>query len=117
MSVEQKGPILAAAAPAGKEVLVKRTVPDGLPLEFADSMMIRNLEGGVFVLYFLQTRTPLAITPAEVAAVDSVDAVCFSQIVVTADQLKKIMDAMAVNYQKYLDKLTPSGDITKEISE
>ena len=104
MPTEEPGPISAAEPPEGKEVSVNRIVPDDLPLEFADGMMIRNLDSGLFVLYFLQTRPPLAITAEEVAAVDEVDAVCVAQVVITAKQLKKNMDAIAMNYQKYLDK-------------
>jgi hypothetical protein len=87
-----------------KEVAVKRVIPDDLRVTYSDGMVIKN-QDGLFNLYFFQSRWPIAITPEEMEAIDSVEARCVAHLVITPEQMKKNIDALIENFRKFEQRL------------
>jgi len=84
---------------------------DVLPI-FSNHFVIRH-EAGMFHLYFFHTRGPMILTDDEqerkklLEQVESVPSNCVSHVVVTPDDLRKIMGAMAINFSKSQSKQRP----------
>jgi len=87
-----------------KEVPISHIIPAELPLLFSDQMVVKGQEDGLFVLYFFQTRPPIAVTTEQVEAVEKIDAKCVAQIIVTPQQMQKNIAAMNTNFQRQLSK-------------
>lgn len=103
-----------------KEVTIVRTVPEYVPLVYVDGMVIQHKDD-MFYLSFLQTQYPLVTSSAEIADVEHLEQRCLSQVVLTPKMLKRLMDAMEINYARYLEKLKASlkdkKDGIKDIDE
>ncbi len=112
MADDDSKPIHAPKPKPGLPV-IRRMPEGGLPLLFADQMMIRTREDGLFILYFLQTQPPLAVTQEEVDAIDHVDAVCVAQVLVTAPQMQKNLDALNDNFQQFVEKMNAAVVMAK----
>lgn len=91
-----------------KQVPIIRVLPDNMPLIYSDGLLIGNNEG-VFILSFLQTRFPLAVTPEEVEAIQQVDSYCVARILLTPEQMERSIKAMTDNFQKFVDKSNQSN--------
>ena len=87
-----------------KQVPIKRILPDDLPLLYSDGMLVQHKDG-MFTLCFLLTRQPLAVTPEDVEEIKEVKAFCVAQILLTPEQMEKIISAMQENFQKFIDKI------------
>lgn len=90
-----------------KEVPIKRILPEGLPLLFSDAFMVQQKDG-MFVLSFLQIRNPLAITPEEIEAIESVEAHCVAQILLTPMEMRKNIEVMKENFQQFVEAVNSS---------
>lgn len=62
---KKHAPIPVAAV---KQVPIRRILPEDLPLEYADGMMVQY-KYYMFTLSFLQSQYPLVYTPEEIRAV------------------------------------------------
>lgn len=97
-----------------KEVPINHLIPDDLPLLFSDQLVVKN-QDGLIVLYFFQTRPPIAVTTEQVAAIEQIDAKCIAQIIVTPQQMEKNIAAMSINLQRQVSK---TGKVqTEQIAE
>lgn len=83
-----------------KNVSLRRVIPEDLPLIYSDGMVVKN-QDGLFNLYFFQNRWPIAITPEELEAVETIEARCIAHLVMTPDQMKKSIDALVENFGKF----------------
>mgnify|MGYP001241442095 CR=1 FL=1 len=95
-----------------RELPFNRVIPPDLPLLYSDHMVIKH-QDGMFLLYFFQNRTPLALTPEELNAIDHVDSYCVAQILVTPEQMQKNITAMAANFAKFFERRTAKTEETK----
>ena len=72
-----------------------------VPVIYSDNFAIKS-QDGMFVLYFFQNAPPLAFTQSELDAVKAIDTYCVAKILLSAPQLKKNIDAMHQNFDKFL---------------
>lgn len=87
-----------------REVPIKRVLPPDLPMIYSDGMVIQHKDG-MFILYFLQSRYPLAVTPNELESIEFIESHCVAQIVLTPQQMERNIRAMGMNFEKFLNKL------------
>lgn len=100
-----------------KEILVERTLGEGVSPIFSDGLLVQHQED-TFNISFLQMQYPLIVVGEEVRNIDSVEQRCVAQIVVTAIQMAKNVAAMNRNFKKFLDKQAPEAqEFLKEIAE
>lgn len=91
-------------------VPIKRHLSDDLPLLFSDDFVIRHMQDGMFLLSFFRTRPPLASTEEEVRQIKEVDAQCVAQILLTPVQMEKTLNAMNLNFARFLKSLEESSE-------
>ena len=98
---------------AEREVPIERYMPEGLDMEFSDSIVVQHSKNE-FILSFLQTQHPLAVTRAELDAIKKVQSKVVARIVVTPKQMAANLAVLKKNLDKYIAKY---GDIdTSELN-
>jgi hypothetical protein len=82
---------------------VDRYFPDSLEIHYSDDLVVQHSDQ-VFFLSFFQVERPIALTEAETARLRKLRAKCVARIVVTPEQMWKIIIAFHKNFKKYADK-------------
>lgn len=80
---------------------LKHILSPEIPVTYSDNFAIKA-QDGMFVMYFFQNAPPLAFTQSELDAVVAIETYCVAKILLTPPQLKKNIDAMNQNFEKFL---------------
>lgn len=91
---------------SGKLLKVEFEFPDGMKSAFSNHMVAQSRGDGIFHLSFFEIIHPLLIGDQEsilqqIEETDSVRASCVARLVVSAEQMKRMIGALAENYEKY----------------
>jgi len=98
------------------ELPIDLVVPDDLAMLYSDHMVVKN-QDGMFVLYFFQHRQPVVLTPEEANAVEKIESKCVAQILLTPQQMGKILIAMQSNFQRFIKKMESEAEGNTEGTE
>ena len=103
------------SALASMEVPIEWYVPDNIESHYANNILVQNSLSNEFIIYFFEAVPPLIIgSPDEIREklqeVKSVRAKCVARIVVNADVMPRIVQAMQTNYAIYLARTSQTQD-------
>jgi len=82
------------------------TYPHGTASSFSNYMTCQSRPEGIFHLSFFEIAHPLLVGDQEAIrqqaqALESVDAPCVARLIVSAEQMKKMIAALAESYDSY----------------
>lgn len=101
-------------AESGKLMKVDHEFPDGTKSAFSNHMIVQARGDGIFHLSFFEIAHPILLGDDEsvlqqVDETDSVRAPCVARLVVSAEQMKRMVAAMAEGYENYEEGLKDDG--------
>lgn len=85
-----------------------RVLPDNMPLLFADGLTVQQRDA-MFLVSFLQTKYPLAVTPEEIRAIKTIEQHCVAQIIITPDQMARNLNALNKNFNSFIEAQEPEN--------
>lgn len=77
-------------------------IPENLIANFSDHFFASYVDDA-FVLSFFQTQHPADLREDSLKKERSIKTPCVSRVIVTPDQMSKIIDALIVNYNRWLE--------------
>ena len=87
----------------GRAVPIERYFPDELQVQYSDDAIVQHSDE-VFYLSFFQVEKPITLTKAETERVKKIRARCVSRIIVTPEQMWRIVNAFQENFKKFAAK-------------
>ncbi len=119
---ESKVPQDGFELPAEDEPIVglpiRHRVQEGQPLIFANNMVIQHT-ADEFIMSFFQVSPPIVPgAPDELRRIaeelGSIDAFCVARIVITPAHMKRVVDAIGSNWERYKDSMPTHRDDGEE---
>jgi hypothetical protein len=100
-----------------KELKIRRHMPVDQPSVFANNLVIQH-EKSTFQLLFFEVRPPVILEEGEEARrlleqLDHTDAQCVARIILPADIMPAIINAIQDNFQKHQAKAAGIAEIVK----
>lgn len=83
-------------------IRVENYLPDDLLTHYSDGLTVVHTENE-FVISFLQTQFPLAATKEELQQVEVLKRKCVAQVIVSPQQMEKVVEALQENLKKFTD--------------
>lgn len=105
----------------GKLVRLEHVVSPGVQTQFANHAVVQHTRDGDFYISFFEAVPPLIVgDPGEVdeqfKQIESISANCITRIVVSANQMPKLIGALIKNHQVYLNHIKPHvGDESAQV--
>lgn len=90
------------------EVPIEWYVPEGLPVLWANHLIIQHTEQGEFIINFFQLPPPLILQASlkEIAKLENVRATAVARLSVSPAQMESMLNAMITNYNTFRQKET-----------
>jgi hypothetical protein len=83
-------------------IRVENYLPDDLLTHYSDGLIVVHTENE-FAISFLQTQFPLAATKEELQEVEVLKRKCVAQVIVSPQQMEKVVEALQENLKKFTD--------------